>query len=311
MPAIFTFSFLCSKRRRKTSGTSSSSSDVCGPVPLKGNKSRRRLFSGSNDEKNDKYYDDYDDNDGAGGSCANNKNDELVSLKWIEYIFSKNPLVLTLIFSSQEFEAESHEPVRPPRLLNVTRLFFGDGFVEIGLKPFTDGYGNPDVNIVVVINYNNKHLELNTDQLYDFFVTIRFVSSYESYANRRYFNYTGDYLAGKFNITRNDEYFDIQLIESEGDTSRIEQLHADDLRALLKIECVIDGRIGNVGFDIEDVIGKISDIVEKYVENPNHVQISAESQHVDRTIPELVANHGSYLEDLIREYIQQKNRETE
>lgn len=65
------------KRKRNAiySSDDSPSSTVCGPVPLNGNKCRRRLFSGSDDGKHGKYFDDYDDVDGAGGS-GENKNEE-------------------------------------------------------------------------------------------------------------------------------------------------------------------------------------------------------------------------------------------
>lgn len=74
IPAKFTYIFsFHSKRKRDLSGSSSSSSSVHCPIPVNGKKCRRRLFSGSgnDDEIHGRFYEDYDDIDGACGSGIN------------------------------------------------------------------------------------------------------------------------------------------------------------------------------------------------------------------------------------------------
>lgn len=86
------------QRKRRNSG-SSSSSGVHNPIPVKGAKCRRLLFSDDSDNEDGKlpkFRDDYDDADGAGGSGVNTKKSEVNKEK--EVILFSNKYSQKFIF---------------------------------------------------------------------------------------------------------------------------------------------------------------------------------------------------------------------
>lgn len=196
---------------------------------------------------------------------------------------------------------ENYPPPLPPRLLKCTRLFlpYGYGWIEIGLLPTSDGYGNANVSVVVNIIYGNEWLSLNEIQLAEFFITLREIESYHD--GQCYFNRTEDSLIGKFYINKFDDFFKIVFAAEEGDQYIISHFMVDDIIPLLKMEKMIDGKIQAIAITMRDVIGVMEQTALKYRDNAEKIKDLAENWHCDDIIFEIAVNYFHFFVDFVDE----------
>lgn len=182
-----------------------------------------------------------------------------------------------------------------------------NGWVEIGLLPESDGYGNANVNICVVVSYNDGWIALKRNQLPNFFINLR--NNIQRYIpGRVYYDESDDYLNGRFNIERNGDFFNIIFFDEDNDESYIENFAIEDLIPLLQMESIIAGRVDSISYEMQGVIGVIDETAIKCRHDASSILQLAESWSCDETIVQLAVNHFTFFTGFVAEFFEH-NRE--
>lgn len=189
----------------------------------------------------------------------------------------------------------------PPRIINATRLFLPyKGYVDIGLTPESDGYGNANVTVTVVIAYGLQWLALKPQQVAEFFVTVREIESYGTVDGQCYFDHE-DSFNGSFKMQNNNKFLEVEFTDEEGDRSRINEFDKDDVIALLTMERVISQQIAAVNTTMKDVVEAIEDIAIKCRGNAGNVKHMAELWHCSKITIEMAINHFTFFFSFVKE----------
>lgn len=187
-------------------------------------------------------------------------------------------------------------------MINATRLFFPyGGWIDIGLTPDSDGYGNATVSVLAVITYNKGWLALTKCQVADFFIALRKATGREIDEMRVYYDHTNDYLSGTFNISNNGQSLNIIFTDEENDKTGIIHFMMDDVIALLGMERIIDGRISIINVTRKDVDEAIEILAFKCREYPSEVLELACSKYCDGITVELAVNHFQFFMNFVEE----------
>lgn len=189
----------------------------------------------------------------------------------------------------------------PPRIINATRLFLPyKGYVDIGLTPESDGYGNANVTVTIVIAYGRQWLALNPQQVAEFFVTVREIDSFGTVDGQCYFDHE-DSFNGKFRMQNNIKFLEVEFTDEEGDRSRINEFDKDDVVGLLTMERVISQQITAVNTTMKDAIEEIEDIAFKCRGDAAAVKHMAEVWHCGKMAIEMAINHFTFFYSFVKE----------
>lgn len=151
--------------------------------------------------------------------------------------------------------------IPPPRLLNGIRVFSPYyGYVEVGMTPSSDGYGNVIVDNVIVISGTTGWLCLKPKELIEFFLSVRQVVTLNSVPGQIYFQDDhGVNFAGTFQIEVNAETIRVEYEEEEGDKNSV-VMDLADITHFLTIENLFQTIIHRTSTAIPDTINTIQNL---------------------------------------------------
>lgn len=193
--------------------------------------------------------------------------------------------------------------VLPPCLLHGVRLCMMNGSVDIGYSPTTDGYGNVDMCVTIIINYPNEFLVLNKTETADLFTAVRSWNYSHSIGSpRRVFTGCNDILNGQCIIKKKiGDVYTITATSDEGDIQVINEFKHEDMVKLWEMRWIIEGRIECMQLDVRNIIAKIEDFADKYRNNPDRIIEDASSWSCDSIFVEIACNFMQFFNNFIVE----------
>lgn len=188
-------------------------------------------------------------------------------------------------------------PSPPPRLLESTRIFLSCGWMEIGFSPSSDGYGNADVTITIVIMYRDEWICFTDTAFIPFFNTLREANSLPIV------DHTSDFSTDKFDMIREGDFFKITLSGAEGKQEVINQFVIEDVHLLLNKETSIASKIDIIRMKKREIVETIEDTAERYRGNVDGILLLTENMHCNGIIFEIGVNHFKFFTDFVAEII--------
>lgn len=198
---------------------------------------------------------------------------------------------------------DDYDEYIPPRLLLGVRLFMLNGSVDIGYVPTTDGYGNADAIVTIIINYGREFLVLNRSEATEFFFTIyRWYHYLQNNDPRRTFNGYNDHLIGNCVIRKHiGEMYSITFTSNEGEIQTINKFKHEDMLKIYEMRWIIDGRIDFMQSMARDIIDEIEKYADKYRDNPQQILHDSHYYSCDGIVVEIACNFMEYFLDFIVE----------
>lgn len=191
--------------------------------------------------------------------------------------------------------------VPPPRLLNEIRLYLPyNGWIEIGFTPDSDGYGNAEITLSIVISYQDGWLSLNERQLTIFFIALREVGKYNDLPGRRYLDGL-EKRNERFHIRKIQNYFNIVFVDGEGDVTTIQKFKEYDVIPMLNMEIIIAERIEAMKLQQSNVIEIIESTAINCIDDSSKILKLAESCFCHNVIVQLAVNHFYFFDNFITE----------
>jgi hypothetical protein len=256
----------------------------------------------------------YSSDDDAGDGKEEEK--ENVSIYLFEHFFFITYLLTLILFQDEQDDddwlvvPDDDDDIQlPPRLLHSTRLFIyskGMAYVEIGLLPSSDGYGNATCRTTIIIYYHGEWIAFDKEQLSEFFVIVREIGNYHDYkefGHRAYFDRSQDPLIGSIKIEMIENFFNIKFTSSEGEEYVINQFMVDDMRHLLRMELPISAKILNTNIGCDDVNKKIEDMAVQCSHNTEEIVKLTEIWGCDGFVFDLAMNHFPFFDQFVCEKI--------
>lgn len=202
--------------------------------------------------------------------------------------------------NSSTYSGEIEQQHLPPVVLNPTRLFIPNGWIEIGLLPSSDGYGNANVLLVANMIYGDEWISLNDKQLAELFIKIRNIGPYfgSTYGRRGFYDTYDDPLI-QIDVQKFEAFLRIEFTE-EGEHQVINQFMIDDVTALLKMEKIIQCKMYAINFTMRDVIAIIEETAYN-VENAEEIKQLCEYSNCNDTVLQLAVNHYHFFTNFVDE----------
>lgn len=208
-----------------------------------------------------------------------------------------------------EYEFSNAKAV-PPKLLHVTRFFLSHGSIDIGYLPTTDGYGNVDVSVAIIITYGDNFIVLNKDEQSRLFDSISWwwfaqndATSRKLFPSDRKLFYTNDPENGKFVVEKvNEEFLHIIVTLNECDEEGINDIKTADMDRMFKLNYIIKAKIDALLFNTRKIIEEIESLTDEYSANPHGLFRHAEHWWCDNeTQIQIAANFMDFFTELIDE----------
>lgn len=185
--------------------------------------------------------------------------------------------------------------------MKACRLFLPyNGWLDIGFTPDSDGHGEVNLTLTIVITYKNGWIALNQRLLVNFIIALREVGGYNNLPNRRYFDELLN-INERFDIKKIDDYFNILFIDGEGDVTAIKHFDEYDVLGMLNIECIIDSRIENLKLQENDTVVAIQALAHECIEDHSKILKLSENQYANNLTAEIAVNHFIFFQELINE----------
>lgn len=190
--------------------------------------------------------------------------------------------------------------IPPPRLINAVRLYLPyKGYIEIGLWPETDGYGNASVTTTINIVYGLEWLSLKEEDVAAFFCAVR-ATGYTNVDGVFYTAPDPSYHSS-FQVRKVEDSLEIIFREVEGDQTAISLFQEDDAIALLKMERIIAARCEYSTLTLRSVIESIEALAIKCNGKAESVKDNLQIWHCDTMELEMATNHFTFFYDLVEE----------
>lgn len=193
-------------------------------------------------------------------------------------------------------------------MINGFRFFLPcSGWVDVGLTPGSDGYGKPDVKVLVVINYEDFWLASTEIDIADFFLTLREIDCFAN-VNGQYYYHKETNFEGKVHVDEAETSLNIEYTSAEGDRSFIYNFMKHDLKVLLEMEKAIATKIVIVKVTEQDIVNQIEKCCEDCKGNANEIYRLAEYWYANDTTREMAFNHFNYFYALVNEHKSSQNK---
>lgn len=190
-----------------------------------------------------------------------------------------------------------------PRLLNGTRLFLPYyGYVETGLSPKSDDFGNADVDTEIVISGKTGWLCLNSVEIVEFFLFIRDVDTFSSIDGRTYFpddHYVN--FGGVFKIVMSTDSITIEYVDAEGEKNSV-VMDLNDLKHLLSVENLFPGFIQRTDIAKRDTVNAIENLAMECNGNSDEVKRRCMYWWCSNIVFEMAHNHFHFFSEYVDEY---------
>lgn len=224
--------------------------------------------------------------------------------------FYSSSITFLLFFQKRSDDAEwsddSEEFVglaSAPTLLRSVRLRMINGSVDVGYSVRTDGFGNAEVCVTVILNYGSDYIILNEFEMADLFDIVRSVKNYHLIGSyRRIFNGNENSKNGEWTIKKQpgDTYIVI-FTSNEGGIQTIPYFKHEDLMRLADLEMVIDGRMEYMNYGVEEIVERIEGYADKYKDKPSKILDVAACWSCDDLLVELATNFMQVFIEIIEE----------
>lgn len=178
-----------------------------------------------------------------------------------------------------------------------------NGSVDIGYYPQTDGYGNADVSVRIIINYGREFIVLNESEMTELLDVVENVKYRHSIGDlQRVFNGKNGGINGEWLIKKQpyDRYI-IIFTSNEGENQTIPYFMHEDMMKLIDLKFIIEGRIECMSFGLREIVEKIEGYADKYSNNPYKIFDDADCWFSDRVVVELTCNFMEFFISLITE----------
>lgn len=166
------------------------------------------------------------------------------------------------------------------------------GYVEVGLQPESDGYGNSNLTTRVIISSGLEWLSIKGQDIDGFFVELGRISEQRE-ANSD--------SVGLFEANAVGEGIQMGYTEEECEktTLYIERTNVD---SLIQMAEVIHGCIESIGHRIREMAEAIDALAVSYSENVSKILRDAEIWFADELVVEMAINHFTFFQQFVKEY---------
>lgn len=172
---------------------------------------------------------------------------------------------------------EREEFSYPPSLLSSSRVYFPSqkGYIEIGRIPIDEGGSKFDFNFQAIIANQSDWLELNEEELINFFLFLRRsnISENHSISDSSFDPVLHESFYGKFTLNyvfNSDQFVGITYNNGEGDENDITHLLKDDVDFILKNESIFAVQMQRVRECVSELISKMESLKLEIVDSCLH-----------------------------------------
>lgn len=186
-------------------------------------------------------------------------------------------------------------------MLNTSRFYLKYGSIDVGYIPNTNGYGNVELALTIVIVYGSEFMVFTRHEVNTLLEVVRSWKYSEcNQTGRDNFNNSDEY--GEFFVDKIDGKFRLIHTSAEGDITGINAFELRDMRRLANIKDIIESQIEAMDFNKKYVIEQIEGLADKYrFDIPKFIRDAAYSLRSDDIIVEIAANFMKFFIEIVRE----------
>lgn len=186
-------------------------------------------------------------------------------------------------------------------MLKASRFYLKYGAIEIGYIPTSDGYGNVELDLTIIITYGCEFMALThreVNALLNVVNSWKYAERYQTGCDN--FNSSDEY--GEFFAEQIDGKFRLIHTSAEGDITGINGFEIRDMRRLANIIDIIESQIDAMAFDKKNVTEEIEELVDKYrFDIPKFIRDAAYWLRSSDLIAEIAANFLKFFSEIVRE----------
>lgn len=189
------------------------------------------------------------------------------------------------------------------------RLFTTNGSVEIGYIPTTDGYGNAEVDVTIMINHGRQFLVLNAAEMDELlFAVYRWYHYRRIGDQQRSVHGYHNHINGECVVSQNDgDDFSITFTCNEGTIQTLTNLKYEDIHKIHELRWIIQSRIEFYQIMGREIVDEIEKFADKYRSEPQRILRDASNYLCDGVLVEIAMNFFKFFADFINEKMNSAN----